>query len=221
MRLVVLLGPPGAGKGTQAVLLAERLGLIHVATGDLFRTEVREATAIGLQAKAFMDRGELVPDAIVIDMLRARLARPDAQAGVVLDGFPRTRGQAEALDRALAADGARLGCALLIAVQDDVLVRRLSGRWICEAAGHVYNESSNPPREPGRCDVDGSRLVQRDDDRPETVRARLASQLGALDEVVEHYRQRGLLRQVDGDQPIDAVSSSLLDAIAATSGGRG
>lgn len=220
MRLVVLLGPPGAGKGTQAVRLAERLGLIHVATGDLFRAEVRDGTSIGLRAKAYMDRGELVPDDVVIDMLRTRLGRPDAGAGVVLDGFPRTRGQAEALDRALADGRAQLECALLIAVEDEVLVRRLSGRWICEAAGHVYNESSNPPAVAGRCDVDGSALVQRDDDRPETVRARLASQLDALDEVVDHYRRRGLLRQVDGDRPIDVVSDSLLDALATTPGGR-
>jgi adenylate kinase len=218
--LVVLLGPPGAGKGTQAVRLAEELGLVHVATGDLFRAEVRDGTPVGIEAKAFMDRGELVPDGIVIAMLRDRLARPDAREGAILDGFPRTRAQAEALDRSLAADGDAVDCALLIDVEEEVLVRRLSGRWICEAAGHVFNEATNPPRTPGRCDLDGSDLVQREDDRTETVRARLASQLGALDEVIDHYRRRGQLRTVDGDQPIEAVGRALLDALQATSGGR-
>ena len=221
MRILVLLGPPGAGKGTQAVHLAGELGLVHVATGDLFRAEVREGSPIGLRAKVYMDRGELVPDDIVVAMLLDRLGRPDAREGVILDGFPRTRAQAEALDGALADTGSAVEQALLIDVADEVLVRRLSGRWICEAAGHVFNETSNPPRMPGRCDIDGSALVQRDDDRIETVRARLASQLGALAEVVDHYRRRGLLRTVDGDQPIEAVGHSLLDAIEAVPGGRG
>jgi adenylate kinase len=220
VRIVVLLGPPGAGKGTQALLLSERLGLVHVATGDLFRAEVREGTPTGLRAKAYMERGELVPDDIVIAMLRARLDRPDARQGIILDGFPRTRAQAEALDRALAEDGDEVELALLIDVDEEVLVRRLSGRWICTAAGHVFNESSNRPRVAGRCDLDGSDLVQREDDRPETVRARLAGQLGALAEVVDHYRGRGLLRSIDGEQPIEAVGEALIEALEAVPGGR-
>ncbi|HSG85527.1 MAG TPA: adenylate kinase [Candidatus Limnocylindrales bacterium] len=220
MRLVVLLGPPGAGKGTQARLLGERLGLPHVATGDLFRGEVRDGTPVGLEAQAYMDRGELVPDDLTIRILRDRLAREDARAGVILDGFPRTRAQAEVLDTALAQQGEEVEHALLIRVDDEELVRRMSGRWICEATGHVYNVHSNPPRSAGRCDLDDSPLVQRDDDRPETVRARLARQLGALAEVVEHYRRRGVLKEVDGERSIDAVNQALLDALAVSSGGR-
>lgn len=220
MRLIVLLGPPGAGKGTQARLLGERLGLPHIATGDLFRAEVREGTDVGLEAHAYMDRGELVPDELTIRILRARLARDDARSGAILDGFPRTRAQAQALDRALADQDEAVDQALLIRVDEDELVRRMSGRWICEAEGHVYNADSNPPRVSGRCDVDGSALVQRDDDRPETVRVRLARQLAALGEVVEHYRERRVLQEVDGRQSIEAVKQALLDALTAPSGGR-
>ncbi len=220
MRLVVLLGPPGAGKGTQARLLGERLGLPHVATGDLFRAEVREGTPVGLEAGAYMDRGELVPDELTIRILRGRLAREDARNGVILDGFPRTRAQAEVLDAALAQQGEEVEHALLIRVDDEELVRRMSGRWICEASGHVYNVDTNPPQTAGRCDLDGSPLVQRDDDRPETVRARLARQLGALAEVVDHYRSRGVLQEVDGERSIEAVNQTLVDALATPSGGR-
>ena len=209
MRFLVLLGAPGAGKGTQAALLSQRLGIPHVATGDLFRAAVREGSAVGLEARRYMERGQLVPDAITVRILLERLARPDAQAGVVLDGFPRTAAQAVALDRALAGLGARVDQALEIDVPADELVRRMSGRWICQANGHVYNEAAHPPRVPGVCDLDGSPLIQREDDRPETIRARLAQQLGALREVSQHYREQGVLRSVDGQRGIAEVAADL------------
>lgn len=213
MRVLVLLGAPGAGKGTQAHILARHLGLPRVATGDLFRAALREGTPLGVAAREYMDRGALVPDEITVSMLLERLAAPDAERGVILDGFPRTRGQAEALDRALAERDAEVEAALLVDVPADELLRRLSGRWLCEAAGHTYHETAYPPRVAGICDICGSRLIQRDDDRPEVVQARLEKQLGALEEVVDHYRAAGLLQVVDGRRPIAAVSSDLLDCI--------
>ena len=215
MTVVVLLGAPGAGKGTQAAVLRDRLGVPHVATGDLFRTAARAGTALGVEAERFMSAGQLVPDEITIGMLRERLEAPDAAAGAILDGFPRTAAQAAALDDVLAERGIAVDAALLIEVPAEDLVRRLAGRWICEAAGHVYHELTNPPKAPGRCDIDGSRLVQRADDAAETVRARLESQLGALAGVVDHYEQAGRLRRVDGRQPIKAVSDDLMTALGA------
>lgn len=213
MRVLVLLGAPGAGKGTQAHILARHLGLPRVATGDLFRAALREGTPLGVAAREYMDRGALVPDEITVSMLLERLAAPDAERGVILDGFPRTRGQAEALDRALAERDAEVEAALLVDVPADELLRRLSGRWLCEAAGHTYHETAYPPRVTGICDICGSPLIQRDDDRPDVVQARLEKQLGALEEVVDHYRAAGLLQVVDGRRPIAAVSSDLLDCI--------
>jgi adenylate kinase len=208
--VLVLLGVPGAGKGTQARILTERLAVPHVATGDLFRAAVRDNSPIGREARRYMERGQLVPDGITIDMLLNRLAQSDAAGGAILDGFPRTRGQAEALDRALAARAARVDRAMLIEVPADELVRRLSGRWVCEASGHVYNVQSNPPRVAGRCDIDGTTLIQRSDDQAETIRARLAQQLGALRDVVAHYRTAGVLKSVDGLRPIPEVTAELL-----------
>jgi adenylate kinase len=210
LTVVVLLGAPGSGKGTQAQLLAERLGIPHIATGDLFREAYRQGTPIGRDARRYMDRGQLVPDETTIRMLLDRLDQPDAAKGAILDGFPRTRAQAEELDRALAERGSKVDRALLIDVPPEDLVRRLAGRWICEQSGHVYHETANPPRVPGHCDIDGSRLVQRADDQPETIRARLTQQLGALEEVIDHYRSRSALRTVDGRQPIPAVADALL-----------
>jgi adenylate kinase len=213
MTVVVLLGAPGAGKGTQADLLAERLGIPHVSTGDLFRTAVRDRSPIGLEARRYMERGQLVPDDITIQMLLDRLTAPDAAGGVILDGFPRNRPQAKALESALAERGSKVDRAVTIEVPTDELVRRLSGRWVCRESGHVYNEKTNPPKTPGMCDLDGSPLVQREDDRPETIRARLNQQLASLGEVTDHYDEAGLLRVVDGVQPIDDVTTDLLAAI--------
>ena len=215
MTVVVLLGAPGAGKGTQADILADKLGIPHVATGDLFRTAVRDGSPVGLEARRYMERGQLVPDEITIRMLLDRLTAPDATDGVILDGFPRNRAQAEALDLALAERGSNVDRAVNIDVPTDELVRRLSGRWVCRESGHVYNETTNPPAVPGRCDLDGSPLVQREDDKAQTIRARLTQQLASLGQVVDFYDQAGLLRVVDGVQPIEAVTADLLSAIDA------
>ncbi len=213
MRVLVLLGAPGAGKGTQAHVLARHLGLPRVATGDLFRAAARDGTPLGIAAQAYMERGELVPDEVTVGMLLERLAAPDAARGVILDGFPRTCSQAEALDRALGEQGAAVEAALHVDVPADELLLRLTGRWLCEAAGHAFHETAYPPRVPGICDICGSRLLQRDDDRPEVVQARLEKQLGALEEVLDHYRAAGVLQGVDGRRPIAAVTNDLLDCI--------
>jgi adenylate kinase len=196
-------------------MLAGSLGMAHVATGDLFRAAVRNGTPLGREAQAYMERGELVPDDVTTAMLLERLSAPDATGGAILDGFPRTRAQAEALDAALVDRGDAVAAALWIEVPTERLVERLSDRFICSAAGHVYNSTTRRPRVPGVCDEDGSPLIQRDDDRPETVRARLAAQLTALDDVVTHYAGTGILTTIDGDRPIDDVAADL-DAVART-----
>ena len=215
MTFLVLLGAPGAGKGTQAPILAARLGLPHVATGDLFRAAVHEGSAVGLEARRYMERGQLVPDSITVKMLLDRLAQSDAAVGAILDGFPRNLAQADILDGALADRSSRVNIALEIEVPEAELVRRLSGRWICKANGHVYNETSHPPRVAGRCDLDDSPLIQREDDRSETVAARLAAQLTALQEVVGYYQQRGLLHTIDGRRPVAEVTEALVTAALA------
>lgn len=223
--VVVLLGAPGAGKGTQAPLLAQRLGIPVVATGDLFRAAVRDGTPLGMDARRFMDAGQLVPDEITVKLLLERLGRQDAAAGVILDGFPRTARQAAALDAALSERGTAVSAAVLVDVPSEELIRRMSGRWVCRAAGHPYHETSSPPRVAGVCDLDGSELYQRKDDRPETIRARMDQQLGALAEVIDHYRRAGNLATVDGLQDIgvvaDAIDAALGEAGVTAATGRG
>jgi adenylate kinase len=213
MTVVVLLGAPGAGKGTQAPVLADKLGVPILASGDLLRTAVAQRTALGLAADRYMSRGQLVPDDTIVDIFLERLAADDARGGAILDGFPRTVRQAEALDKALAARASRVDLALYIEVPEDDLVARMASRRICAANGHVFNITTNPPRVPGVCDLDGSELVQREDDREATVRARMAQQIPPLMEVVEHYRATGVLRTVDGRQPIDEVTEALVAAV--------
>lgn len=213
MTVLVLLGAPGAGKGTQAKFLEEKLGIPHLASGDLLRAAVGARTPVGVEADRFMSRGQLVPDATMIRLFLDRLAQPDAASGAILDGFPRTRPQAEALDEALAERAARVDRALLIDVPIEDLVQRAAGRRICKESGHVYHLVANPPRVPGVCDIDGTPLIQREDDREETVRARMNQQLGALRDVVGFYRSKDILKTVDGRQPIAAVSDSLLAAV--------
>ena len=209
---VVLLGPPGTGKGTQAKLIAERLCSAHVSTGDMFREAVANSTELGKRAKSYMDRGELVPDEITIDMLVERVRQPDAQRGVVFDGYPRTRSQAEALDAALARQGRSVDIALHITASDDELVRRLGGRWMCPNCGQIYQEASRPPKLAGICDACGSKLTQRDDDRAEVVRQRLEKQRPPA-ELLGHYRTQGKLVNVDGEQDVDTVMRDLLASI--------
>jgi adenylate kinase len=209
---LILLGPPGTGKGTQAKLIAERLGLAHIATGDLFREAVQQDSELGRLAKTYMDRGALVPDEVTIAMLIERIGRPDARGGVVLDGYPRTLAQARALDEALAGRGAAVDLALHVSASDEEIVRRLSGRWLCPSCGEIYHEQSRPPRQPGVCDACGSGLGQRDDDKAEVVRARLELQRPPT-ELLEHYRARRKLVEIDGEQEVGAVTRALLAAI--------
>jgi adenylate kinase len=209
---VVLLGAPGTGKGTQAEIIAMKYGWPHVSTGDMLREHVREGTDLGKQAKGFMDAGALVPDDLVISMLVERIGRADTSNGVLLDGFPRNLAQAKALDAALKKAGRTIDIVPNITVPDDELVKRLSGRWLCRSCGAIYNESGSPPRVAGKCDKCGGELYQRDDDKPETVRARLTQQKPPAD-MIEHYRAQGKLVDIDGFQPVEAVTRALFKAI--------
>jgi len=213
MTVVVLLGAPGAGKGTQAPILGRALGVPILASGDLLRAAAAAGTALGREADRYMSRGQLVPDDTMVRVFLERLEKPDARAGAILDGFPRTRVQAVALDRALHEAGRRVDRAIFIEVETEDLVRRMSNRRICTANGHVYNLASNPPLVDRVCDLDNSALVQRPDDNEETVRARMKEQIPPLLEVVDYYREAGVLQVVDGREPISAVSERLLRAL--------
>jgi len=213
MTVVVLLGSPGAGKGTQAPVLSRHLGVPVLASGDLLRTAVAKGTALGREADRYMSRGQLVPDETIVRVFLDRLEQPDARAGAILDGFPRTRVQAEALDAALAEAGRRVDRTIFIDVATEDLVKRMANRRICTANGHVYNLASNPPLVAGLCDIDGSPIVQRVDDEEATVRARMKEQIPPLLEVVDHYRKAGVLQKVDGREPISDVSARVLAAI--------
>jgi adenylate kinase len=212
MTVIVLLGTPGAGKGTQAPVLAEHLGVPVLASGDLLRAAVAARTALGRDAERYMNRGQLVPDSTIVGVFLDRLDQPDARQGAILDGFPRTRVQAQALDDELAAAGRRVDKAIYIDLPAEDVVARMANRRICTANGHVYNLLSNPPQVPGICDLDGSALVQRPDDEEATVRNRLAEQLPPLDDVVDHYRQAGILASVDGRQSIEDVGRDVVRA---------
>jgi adenylate kinase len=210
---IVLLGPPGAGKGTQAQRLAQTLGMAHISSGDLFREHLKAQTELGKLAQSYMNRGELVPDDVTIAMVRERVSRPDCARGAILDGFPRTPVQAQALDNMLAELDGRVICVPLINVPAEVLIERLSGRWTCRAQGHVYHEKYNPPQVPGVCDIDGSELYQREDDLPETVARRIRVYLEQTAPLIDYYRQKGLLVEIDGTLPIEEVSAKLLEAV--------
>jgi adenylate kinase len=216
-----MVGAPGAGKGTQAALLAERLGMLHVASGDLFRDHIRRETALGKKVKSYIDRGALVPDDMTVQMISDRLSMKDAAEGAILDGFPRTRPQAEALDKMLGRHDGRVAAALYLDVDREELIRRLSGRWLCSASSdHVYHETARPPKKAGKCDIDGADLYQRDDDKPETIRARLEQQLPPMFEVIDYYTDRGVLSTVEGDGPMGEVTDELMHAIAQPVGGK-
>jgi adenylate kinase len=212
-KYIILLGPPASGKGTQAARLHEELGLPHVASGDLFRENLKKDTELGRKARVYMDRGELVPDDVTIAMVMDRLARPDCAGGALLDGFPRTIAQAEALDQALAAQGHQVNLVLYVAVPDDILVERVSGRRLCRVCGEAYHIHFNPPKQPGICDNDGGELYQRDDDKPEVVRKRLKVYWEQTSPLIDYYRTQGVLVEIDGDQSIEDVTAALLAAV--------
>ena len=195
---LILFGPPGAGKGTQAARLQEDFRLPYVATGDILRAAVKDGTELGVKAKGFMDAGELVPDELVIDLIVDRISADDARDGFILDGFPRNRAQADALGAAFERLGRRITAVLLIDVPDEDLVRRISGRRVSVKTGRPYHVETDPPKHEGRCDVDGSRLVQRDDDKPEVVKKRLEVYHAETEPLVSYYDELGLLRRIDG-----------------------
>lgn len=211
---LVLLGPPGSGKGTQGERLNEDLRLPYYATGDILRGAVRDETELGKSAKEYMDRGDLVPDEVIVGVIAERIDSEEARDGFVLDGFPRTMPQAEALDAKLAELGRAVTAVLLIDVSDDEVVRRLGGRRTCEAGGHVFHVDFNPPQEEGVCDIDGSPLIVRDDDQPDVIRRRLATYHEKTEPLVTYYDDRGVLRRVDGERSPDEVTEELRRSLA-------
>jgi adenylate kinase len=212
-RHIVLLGPPGAGKGTQAEVISEKYDLAHISSGDLFRENLKKQTELGILAQGYMNRGELVPDDVTIAMVRDRLTKADCAQGALLDGFPRTPAQAEALARMLKELGGAVDCVPYIAVPSEILIERLSGRWTCRAEGHVYHQKFNPPKVAGKCDQDGSELYQREDDQPATVERRIRVYLEQTAPLIAFYRAAGTLVEVDGTQSIDQVTEKMLKAI--------
>lgn len=219
MRLI-LLGLPGAGKGTQARVLAERESLLHVSTGDMFREAAAEGTDLGRRAQEYMSRGELVPDEVTIGMLLERIEKPDARAGLMLDGFPRTIAQAEALDRALEARGEQIDAVLYIQVPEQELIARLTGRWSCPHCGAIYHSQTRPPASAGVCDECGHALTQRADDQPDTVRARLDTNREWTEALARYYGEQGKLHDIDGTGDPEGITGRLLATLEQVAGAR-
>lgn len=211
---IVLLGPPGAGKGTQARRLSERYGLPVIGTGDIFRDHVARGTALGLAAKEYMDRGDYVPDDIAVNMVLERLDQPDTRGGFILDGFPRTVAQAQALEGALATGGRPLSAVLNFKINDEVAVKRLTGRLVCPNCGRVYNLNFKRPRVEGICDVCGHQLVARSDDDEPTIRRRLTVYRRETQPLVLYFWERGLLRDIDAEAPEEVVADRTIEALS-------
>jgi adenylate kinase len=217
-RVLILLGPPGAGKGTQAKRIAEYYHVPHLSTGDMLREAVSKGTGLGKLAKPIMERGELVPDDIIMRMVEERLARKDCEKGCVFDGFPRTIPQAEQLDTILERRGFGSPLVVDLRVSPDTLLHRISGRWTCSVGGESYNIYERPPKVPGICDKDGGKLVQRSDDRPEVVRERLAAYERQTKPLVQYYRENGVLETVDGSVGVDEVNRALMEILKRAEG---
>ncbi len=210
---IVLLGPPGVGKGTQAEILAGKTGLVHISSGDLFRENIKNKTSLGVLAQSYMDKGELVPDDVTIAMVKERLSRPDCREGAILDGFPRTPVQADALQKILAEFHSDVKVVPYITARPDVLIERVSGRWTCKAQGHIYHQKFNPPKVAGKCDIDGSDLYQREDDKADTVARRIKVYLEQTAPLIDYYRKQNRLVEVDGTLPIESVTGLMLSAM--------
>ena len=209
---IVLLGPPGAGKGTQSKVLENELNLPHISTGDIFRENIKNGTPLGKLANTYITKGDLVPDDVTLAMLRERFTQPDCKNGAILDGFPRTPTQADELEVLLHGLGGQVSFVLLITAPVEVLIERLAGRWICKAQGHVFHEHFNRPTEKGVCDIDGSDLYQRDDDKAETVLNRIEIYQNQTAPLVQYYQERGLLLEVNGFESIEVVSTQVMSA---------
>ncbi len=214
-KFIVLLGAPGAGKGTQAEGLSATFSIPHVASGDIFREALEEGTEVGLLAKSYIEKGDLVPDKVTIAMVQERVAASDCERGAILDGFPRTIEQAEALENALAEDGKSVCVVLYIKVSTETLMARLGGRWICRNCGAVYHSLFDPPKEAGKCDKCGGELYQRSDDTPGVQRKRIDVYLAQTAPLIEHYRSKGLLMDVEGDKSVEEVQHDMQKAIEA------
>jgi len=212
-KYIVLLGPPGAGKGTQATVVARKLNIAHISSGNLFRENIDNRTELGLKAQQFIDSGKLVPDDLTIAMIKERISRPDCREGAVLDGFPRTVEQAKALDALLNENQQKIDKVVFINVPDEELVERLSGRWLCASEKHVYHMKFNPPSKAGVCDVDGSPLHQRHDDERKTVERRIREYKLKTAPLIEYYRQADKLVEIDGTLEIESVSKEIFKKI--------
>ncbi len=210
---IVILGPPGVGKGTQAKVLKEKLHLPHISSGDIFRENIKNGTPMGIMAQAYMKKGELVPDDVTIAMIRERFSRPDCINGAILDGFPRTPGQADALAIMLESFGGSVNLVPFITAPNEVLMERLVGRWTCRVGGHIFHQKYNPPQKAGICDFDGSELYQRDDDKAETVIHRIDVYQEQTAPLINYYKERGTLVEINGFMSIDQVSAELLSAL--------
>jgi adenylate kinase len=212
-KFIVLLGPPGAGKGTQAKTVSQNLSLPHISSGDIFRENLKNHTELGKLAGGYINKGELVPDDVTIAMIKDRLSRSDCEEGALLDGFPRTPAQAEALDAILKDLGGMVIAVPYIKVAEEELIARLTGRWTCREQGHVFHQKFNPPKVDGKCDFDGSELYQRDDDKVETVTNRIRVYLDQTQPLIDYYQKKGLLLEIDGAKPIEAVTVDLMAAL--------
>lgn len=210
---IIMLGAPGVGKGTQAVMLKEKFNLPHISTGDIFRENIKNETELGKLAKSYMDKGELVPDSLVCDLVSSRLSESDCNKGFILDGFPRTIPQADALENALSNMNKKIDYAIDIEIDDAKIIERMTGRRVCSKCSAPYNVNSNPPKVEGKCDLCGEALIQRDDDKEETVKNRLNVYHESTQPLIDYYKNKGCLEVIDGDQAMNSVFDSIVKIV--------